>query len=409
MEGTSEIDSTLCKMILNSVQEGDLEIIKQNLEKHHVDIKSLKDSQKDQNAYFFAAVIKEDDKAFEVFKYLKSLDLDCKHKDKFAQTCLYYACREGKNTCCQFLVEECGLNPNEIDIYGQTPIFYCVRDHKIDNVKLMIELGTDINIEDKYGQTCLFYAIREGHYDIVELLIQKGANLNVVDKKKRSPYSFAEKFNFVKICDLLSKNGAILPPQKADKGPKGRREKKDTKKEVNNEQTIEEIQKPKNYILVKVIDGKKEPLNEQELEAFKKEHPEIYKLLTSEEERKKLRDSAPDSLLYCDSWEKYAKKLMNQLWKVKEADLFHKPVDPVELSIPDYPEVITNPMDFSTIKKKLNQSLYTNMKQFKDDIELTFNNCYKYNGERSAIGLACTVVKTEYQKIFDQLGMSKFE
>ena len=51
-----------------------------------------------------------------------------------------------------------------------------------------------------------------------------------------------------------------------------------------------------------------------------------------------------------DSWEKVAKKLMNSLWKVKDAEIFHKPVDPMELGIPDYFDIIKNPMDFTTIK-----------------------------------------------------------
>jgi len=51
-----------------------------------------------------------------------------------------------------------------------------------------------------------------------------------------------------------------------------------------------------------------------------------------------------------DSWERFAKKLIGQLWKVKDAELFHKPVDPIDLGIPDYCDIITNPMDFSTIK-----------------------------------------------------------
>lgn len=63
-----------------------------------------------------------------------------------------------------------------------------------------------------------------------------------------------------------------------------------------------------------------------------------------------------------DSWEKIAKKLMNTLWKHKDADLFHKPVDPEELNIPDYFNIIKNPMDFSTIKKKLTNCSYTNLK-----------------------------------------------
>ena len=65
-------------------------------------------------------------------------------------------------------------------------------------------------------------------------------------------------------------------------------------------------------------------------------------------------------------------------------------------------------MDFSTIKKKLSNNLYTNFKQFNDDIKLTFDNCFLYNGANSSVGLSCTFVKTEYQKLFDQMGMNKF-
>ena len=165
--GSNKIDSALIKMILETIQEGDLDKIKTDLETYKIDIKDLKDTQKDQNAFFYAALIKDDAKALEIFKFLKSKNLLPNLKDKYEQTCLYYTCREGKNLCSKYLVEECGLNVNEIDIYGQTPIYYCVRDHKIETVKLMVDLGTNINIEDKYGQTCLFYAIREGHIDII--------------------------------------------------------------------------------------------------------------------------------------------------------------------------------------------------------------------------------------------------
>jgi hypothetical protein len=41
---------------------------------------------------------------------------------------------------------------------------------------------------------------------------------------------------------------------------------------------------------------------------------------------------------------------MNLLCKVKDSEIFHKPVDPVLLGIPDYFDIIKNPMDFFTIK-----------------------------------------------------------
>jgi len=420
--GPTQVDPTLCKMILNSIEEGDLTKIQANLEKYSIDIKALKDPVKNQNAFFMAALIKDDSQALEIFKYLKSKEVNPGLKDILKQTCLYYTCREGKNLCSKYLVEECGLNVNEIDIYGQTPIYYCVRDNKIETVKLMIELGTNINIEDEYGQNCLFYAIRENHFEIVELLIQKGANVNQVDKKKRTPYSFAEKFNYQNICDLLLQSGANKPISKINAEKRGRKERKKLKEllgeenindenKINNENeeiTLEELQKTRKCYLVKIENDKKIPLTDEEINIFKQEHEEIFKYLIDEKEREKLKENVDKSLLFFESWEKQAKKLINILWKVKGAYLFHKPVDPNELGIPDYPKIIKNPMDFSTIKKKLSNNLYTNFKQFNDDIKLTFDNCFLYNGANSSVGLSCTFVKTEYQKLFDQMGMNKF-
>ena len=420
--GPTQVDPTLCKMILNSIEEGDLTKIQANLEKYSIDIKALKDPVKDQNAFFMAALIKDDSQALEIFKYLKSKEVNPGLKDILKQTCLYYTCREGKNLCSKYLVEECGLNVNEIDIYGQTPIYYCVRDNKIETVKLMIELGTNINIEDEYGQNCLFYAIRENHFEIVELLIQKGANVNQVDKKKRTPYSFAEKFNYQNICDLLLQSGANKPISKINAEKRGRKERKKLKEllgeenindenKINNENeeiTLEELQKTRKCYLVKIEDDKKIPLTDEEIEIFKQQHEDIFKYLTDEKEREKLKENVDKTLFYFESWEKQAKKLINILWKVKGAYLFHKPVDPEELGIPDYPQIIKNPMDFSTIKKKLSNNLYTNFKQFNDDIKLTFDNCFLYNGANTSVGLSCTFVKNEYQKLFEQMGMNKF-
>ena len=99
---------------------------------------------------------------------LKSKDLTSNLKDKFEQTSLYYTCREGKDLCPKYLIQECNLNIIKyIDVYSQILIYYWIRDHKLEKVKLMIVLGS--NIEDKYGPTCFFYSIREGNIDIIEL------------------------------------------------------------------------------------------------------------------------------------------------------------------------------------------------------------------------------------------------
>jgi len=70
---------------------------------------------------------------------------------------------------------------------------------------------------------------------------------------------------------------------------------------------------------------------------------------------------------------------MKVLWRTKNAWLFHEPVDPVRLKIADYFDVIKHPMDFGTIKKKLYNNAYSTCREFLADLDLTFNNCNKYN------------------------------
>ncbi|SPO05112.1 uncharacterized protein DNG_07797 [Cephalotrichum gorgonifer] len=58
---------------------------------------------------------------------------------------------------------------------------------------------------------------------------------------------------------------------------------------------------------------------------------------------------------------------------------FLDPVDPVALGIPTYFSVIKKPMDLSTIRRKLDTGGYSIAKQFYADMDLMFNNCFKFN------------------------------
>ena len=44
-----------------------------------------------------------------------------------------------------------------------------------------------------------------------------------------------------------------------------------------------------------------------------------------------------------------------------------------------YSTVIANPMDFQTMLKKVKQKTYKSKREFKDDLELIWTNCYTYN------------------------------
>ena len=91
---------------------------------------------------------------------------------------------------------------------------------------------------------------------------------------------------------------------------------------------------------------------------------------------------------------------MNSLSRHSQAWLFAEPVDPEKFGIKDYFAIITRPMDFGTIKTKLKEHQYVNIQEFIDDIQLTFNNCLKYNGEASNVGGICRSVMEEYNKLY---------
>ena len=413
------MEDTLIKMILNSVQEGDLEKIKTNILKYNINMNNLIDKVNQQNAFFYCALIKDDNDALNICKYLSKMGVNPLFKDKHKQTCLYYTAREGKYLTSKYLIEDCKLPINERDIYGQNPIYYSAREGHYDLCRLFVEKGSDINLEDNFGQTCIFYAIRQGHYEIVDFLIKKGANINKIDKKKQSPVSFATKMNQEKIVELLVKNGANRTDKKGkDKirhnlnmnNHNTKIEKKTSEEIEQNKKIIMSVQVPKKHILVKIDEkGNKIPLTDEEYDEFMEKNPEIYNILNDKMMLKKLVDEVnDDDVKMCDSWEKNARLLMNVLWKVKDAEIFHKPVDPIELDVPNYYEIIKKPMDFSTVKKKLNNCTYTNLKEFCEDMNLIFSNCFLYNGLNSYVGEICSKVKNEYNKLFTKYKLDKF-
>jgi len=94
---------------------------------------------------------------------------------------------------------------------------------------------------------------------------------------------------------------------------------------------------------------------------------------------------------------KFCVSTLRNLKKSKDARPFLSPVDVVAMNIPHYPEIVTHPMDFSTIERKLNFSnptkpdpnpenpRYQTADQFIADVRLVFTNCVKFNGPEHAI------------------------
>lgn len=341
------------------------------------------------------------------------MGVDPLQKDKINQTSLYYAARESKYNCCKYFVEY-GVPLNEKDMYMQTPIYYAAREGSNNIINLFLDNNADINLEDKYGQICIYYAIKNGHESTVQLLLDKGADKSKVDKKKLSLYLFALKQNKPTIAEILANNNVPIDSNESNnkKSLNKKRQKKENKTDCsvysNNNTVNNQENRIKNFILVKFTNEGKVRLNSEEISDFFKTNPMLHSIMTDKEKLVKLEEDSDNRLKDTEGWEKVAKKVLNILWKIKESSIFHKPVDPIEFNIPDYFNIVKNPMDFSTIKKRLNLGLYVNFKEFDDDIKLVFYNCFLYNGDKSYIGSMCIKVKEEYENLYQQNNLELF-
>ncbi|XP_068192711.1 histone acetyltransferase p300 isoform X2 [Antennarius striatus] len=98
---------------------------------------------------------------------------------------------------------------------------------------------------------------------------------------------------------------------------------------------------------------------------------------------------------------------------------FRQPVDPQLLGIPvrirtsnktnlDYFDIVKNPMDLSTIKRKLDTGQYQEPWQYVEDIWLMFNNAWLYNRKTSRVYKFCSklaeVFESEIDPVMQGLG-----
>jgi hypothetical protein len=74
----------------------------------------------------------------------------------------------------------------------------------------------------------------------------------------------------------------------------------------------------------------------------------------------------------------YYTVIHSSLVKHKLSWPFQEPVDPVKLGIPNYREVIKEPMDLGTIKTNLDRDAYVTVNQYARDVRLVFMNALTY-------------------------------
>ena len=103
---------------------------------------------------------------------------------------------------------------------------------------------------------------------------------------------------------------------------------------------------------------------------------------------------------------KFALGIVRSLKKMKDAVPFLLPVDPIALGIPQYTTVITNPMDLSTVEKKLGgvkleagqYPRYANVEEFVADVRQIVQNCVTFNGAEHPVTQMVKRVEEAFDK-----------
>ncbi|KAK2844231.1 hypothetical protein Q5P01_010890 [Channa striata] len=123
----------------------------------------------------------------------------------------------------------------------------------------------------------------------------------------------------------------------------------------------------------------------------------------SEEEIQKLLEQEEHTLR---ELRLFLRDVTNRLSQDKRFKAFTKPVDLEE--VPDYAEVITKPMDLSTVLSKIDLHQYGTVKEFLQDVDLIWQNALEYNPDRDPSDRqirhrACALKDTVHAIIRDEL------
>ena len=94
---------------------------------------------------------------------------------------------------------------------------------------------------------------------------------------------------------------------------------------------------------------------------------------------------------------------MKNLKKTKSSVAFLRPVDPVALNIPHYPDFVKNPMDLGTMERKLKDDQYPTVQDFANDFQLVVSNCRAFNGDQHPVTTNAMSMEAYFQRMMEKI------
>lgn len=96
-------------------------------------------------------------------------------------------------------------------------------------------------------------------------------------------------------------------------------------------------------------------------------------------------------------------EILQNLKKHSLAGPFLQPVDPVALNLPNYLEVIRDPIDLSTVERNLKAGVYSNSQQFAVDVRRIWLNSFTYNAVETDMFYITLELCTYFERQFKEV------
>ncbi|RVD82395.1 uncharacterized protein DFL_006821 [Arthrobotrys flagrans] len=100
---------------------------------------------------------------------------------------------------------------------------------------------------------------------------------------------------------------------------------------------------------------------------------------------------------------KFALSNLKNIKRLKDAQAFLNPVDPVKLHLPTYFEIVKNPMSLFDIEKKLTANEYHNPEELKGDVHLMVQNSILFNGIEHAVTQSGIHIRDKYLHALEKM------
>ncbi|XP_063402205.1 uncharacterized protein LOC134686468 [Mytilus trossulus] len=140
--------------------------------------------------------------------YLKALDISSQRQlaltcdVDYKDTVLLQCCSLGDIPLITWCIHH-GVDPNQCNVSGESPLFVSVQEGHTDVVELLLDNKVDINKCENHEISPLFIACNKNSIEIVKLLLAKNANIDKCRDNGESPLFGACRNNNVDVIKLL--------------------------------------------------------------------------------------------------------------------------------------------------------------------------------------------------------------